>query len=76
MRGPLSAGDTAQLCRDVEALLRAGTAVVLHLEGCDLTVVDAVSRLRLLARNRSARLEVDGERELLAWCGLDSEGQG
>ena len=71
LRGPLSAGDITQLCRAVDATLRKGETVVLSIEHCDLTVVDAVSRLRVLARRHQGRLHVEGDRTLLAYCGLD-----
>jgi hypothetical protein len=71
VRGPLSADDIARLCRDVDRLLRQAVHVVLALEHCDVTVVDAVSRLRVLARRCQGRLDVTGDTALLAWCGLD-----
>lgn len=70
VRGPLSAGDVAQLCREVDARLRATGSVVVAVEHCDLTVVDAVSRMRVLARRRGGRLELSGDRDLLTYCGL------
>lgn len=71
VRGPLSAGDITQLSREVGRLLGQNAHVVLALEHCDLTVVDAVSRLRLLAHRRAGVLDVAGDRALLSWCGLD-----
>ena len=71
VRGPLSASDITQLCHDVDDLLRQAVRVVLRIELCDLSVVDAVSRLRVLAHRCDGRLEVEGDRTLLAYCGLD-----
>lgn len=71
VRGPLAEGDLDRLCRQVEALLGQGEAVVLRVLACDLTVVDAVARLRLLARRQGAALALEGERDLLSWCGLE-----
>ncbi len=71
VRGPLSAGDITQLCHDVDDLLHQARHVVLRIEHCDLTVVDAVSRLRVLARRHPGTLDVEGDRDLLAYCGLD-----
>ena len=71
VRGPLSAGDIVQLCADVDALLRRAEHVVVSVDHCDLTVVDAVSRLRVLARRCAGRLDVTGDRALLTYCGLD-----
>ena len=71
VRGPLSRGDITQLCSAVDGLLGQAVRVVLALEHCDLTVVDAVSRLRVLARRHDAELEVTGDAALLTWCGLD-----
>ena len=70
VRGPLSAGDITQLCGAVDGLLSRAVPVVLALEHCDLTVVDAVARLRVLARRHHAALEVTGDSALLTWCGL------
>lgn len=45
---------------------------MLRIEDCDLSVVDAVSRLRLLARRHGAVLDVVGaDAALFAACGLD-----
>ena len=71
VRGPLSDGAVARLCRAVEPLLRSGPVRV-HVEHCDLSVVDAVSRLRLLARRCDGQLEVTGDDALLTYCGLAS----
>ncbi|MCU1602089.1 MAG: hypothetical protein JWO22_2798 [Frankiales bacterium] len=71
VRGPLSAGDITQLCRDVDGLLVQAAHVVVRVEHCDLTVVDAVSRLRVLTRRHRGRLDIEGDRSLLAYCGLD-----
>ena len=71
VRGPLSADDVAQLCRAVDERLRSAGPVVIAVEHCDLTVVDAVSRLRVLARRCGGQLDVVGDRALLAYCGLD-----
>ena len=72
LRGPLSAAGTAAACDDVDLLLQRGEHVVVAVADCDLTVVDAVARMRVLARRRRARLEVVGaDAELFSACGLD-----
>jgi len=72
LRGPLSAADITRACDEAEPLLRAALHVVVVVTDCDLSVVDAVSRLRILARRHRADLEVIGaDAELFEACGLD-----
>lgn len=71
LRGPLSAAAITQVCEDVDGLLQHRVHVVIAVTDCDLTVVDAVSRLRLLARRHQGALEVVGaDAELFSACGL------
>lgn len=72
LRGPLSAGAVAVACAETEELLRRAEHVVVAVAECDLTVVDAVARLRALARRYSGELEVVGADEgLFGACGLE-----
>ena len=72
LRGPLSGVEIAAACTDVDGLLRRAEHVVLAVAECDLTVVDAVARMRVLARRYRAQLEVVGaDAELFGACGLD-----
>lgn len=66
---PAAGGE--DVCIEVERLLLAGEHVVLVLERCDLGVVDALARLRLLAERLGGSLAVVGDRELLRLCGLE-----
>jgi hypothetical protein len=71
LRGPLSAAQIGQACDEVSQLLRRQGRVMLVVADCDLSVVDAVSRIRLLARRHAAPLEVVGADEaLFQACGL------
>jgi hypothetical protein len=71
LRGPLSAAAVAIAVEHVDGLLARGLEVRLALEGCDLSVVDAVSRMRLCARRRRLPLVVDGaDAALFSACGL------
>jgi hypothetical protein len=71
LRGPLSAAAITAACHDVDRLLREQEHVVIALTDCDLTVVDAVSRMRVLARRHQGALEVVGaDRTLFRACGL------
>ena len=68
----MSAAAITALCDDVDALLGEGLDVVLAVADCDLSVVDAVARLRVLARRRNAALEVIGaDAALFSACGLE-----
>ena len=72
LRGPLSTAGTAAACADVDLLLRRGEHVVVAIAECDLTVVDAVARMRVLARRWRAPLELVGaDAELFSACGLE-----
>jgi len=72
LRGPLSGAAIAGACLQVESLLRARRAVTVAVSDCDLSVVDAVARMRLLARQHKGVLEVLGaDVELFEACGLD-----
>jgi hypothetical protein len=71
LRGPLTAAAITAACDDVDGLLRDGGHVVVAVSGCDLSVVDAVSRMRLLARRCRGQLEVVGaDVRLFTACGL------
>ncbi len=70
LRGPLSAAAVAIAVEHVDGLL-SHDDVVLQLESCDLSVVDAVSRMRLCARRHQRELAVEGaDATLFAACGL------
>jgi hypothetical protein len=72
LRGPLSGAAISEVCADVDGLIRRGEQVVVAVAECDLTVVDAVARLRVLARRHRAQLEVVGaDAALFSACGLD-----
>jgi hypothetical protein len=72
LSGPLSADATDRAAAQVEALLRAGEDVVVRVSGCDVTVVDAVARLRLVARRCERPIEVvGGDVGLFELCGLE-----
>ena len=71
LRGPLSAAAIAAACEDVERLVQRQEPVVIAVSDCDLTVVDAVARMRLLVRRHAGTLEVVGADEtLFSACGL------
>jgi hypothetical protein len=71
LRGPLSAAAITRACDDVDGLLRDRVHVVIAVVDCDLTVVDAVARMRLLARRHQGRFDVIGaDAQLFAACGL------
>ena len=70
LRGPLSAAAVAVAVEHVDGLL-AHHDVTLAIEACDLSVVDAVSRMRLAARRRRGTLQVTGaDTGLFTACGL------
>jgi len=72
LRGPLSAAAITAACDEVDLLMRQGRAVVVRVTACDLSVVDAVARLRVLARRYTASLDVAGaDEELFSACGLE-----
>jgi hypothetical protein len=72
LRGPLSAADITTACDDVDCLLRQSVHVVVAISDCDLSVVDAVARIRLLARQHHGALDVVGaDAGLFTACGLD-----
>jgi hypothetical protein len=72
VRGPLSAAALERLRRVVEDLMSEPEDVVLAVSGCDLSVVDAVARLRVVARRHARSLEVLGaDAGLFEACGLD-----
>ena len=72
LRGPLSAADIAAACHDVDGLLSQSVHVVVAISDCDLSVVDAVARMRLLASQHRGALEVVGaDGGLFTACGLD-----
>jgi hypothetical protein len=67
LRGPLSAPAIEAAC----ARAAAAGSVIVVVERCDLSVVDAVGRLRLLARRAGTALRVVGaDTELFDACGL------
>jgi hypothetical protein len=71
LRGPLSAAAVSIAVEHVDGLLARGADVRLAIERCDLSVVDAVSRMRLCARRRHRPLAVEGaDADLFAACGL------
>lgn len=71
LRGPLSEAAITAACGDVHLLLRRQVHVVVAVSDCDLSVVDAVARMRLLARRHAGTLEVVGADErLFSACGL------
>jgi hypothetical protein len=75
VRGPLCAGDVVLLLDEVERHWAAGREVLCDVEGvCDLGVIDALSRLALLARRHAAWLRVqaatDDAQRLLELTGL------
>ena len=72
LRGPLSAADITAACADVDRLLSQSVHVVVAVSDCDLSVVDAVARMRLLAHQHRGTLEVVGaDAGLFTACGLD-----
>ena len=70
LRGPLSAAAVSIAVEHVDELLARGE-VTLAIESCDLSVIDAVSRIRLCARRRGRSLVVQGaDAALFSACGL------
>lgn len=72
---PVPTEHVQRLCTSLEERLTAGdvTAVVCHVvgAGCDLTTVDAVARLALVARRAGVAFSLDGPgHELLSLLGL------
>jgi len=66
-----SAAACAGAQQEVERLLVAREPVVLRLECADLTAVEAVARMRVLAHRYGGSLTVVGNRSLICLCGLD-----
>jgi ABC-type transporter Mla MlaB component len=72
LSGPLSRDAVTRAGAQLEALLRRDVEVVVDVHDCDLTVVDAVCRMRLVARRHARALHVVGvDAGLLELCGLD-----
>ena len=76
--GPLSLPDLPRLCGDLAALIETtgATCAICHVGGAgpDAVIVDALARIRLVARERGCTVEIRGAseqlRELVAFMGL------
>ena len=74
LSGPLSREAVQRASAQAEELFGQDVDVLVEVGDCDLTVVDAVCRMRLMARRYARLLEVVGADDaVFEVCGLDDQ---